>query len=120
MTGNLSHQVEHHLFPDLPSNRYAEIAPRVKDIFDRYGLTYHSAPLYKQVAQRLAQGDPAVAAQRLARRDDAGERAGADRQAGADDDRRPEGPPGAPGRLKDPAPLTLRKLRASLRAGPDR
>ena len=38
MTGNLSHQVEHHLFPDLPSNRYAEIAPKVKDIFDRYGL----------------------------------------------------------------------------------
>src|SRR5688572_21578834 len=50
MTGNLSHQVEHHLFPDLPSNRYAEIAPKVQDIFDRYGLTYHSAPLYKQVA----------------------------------------------------------------------
>ena len=50
MSGNLSHQIEHHLFPDLPSNRYAEIAPRVKDIFDRYGLTYHSAPLYKQVA----------------------------------------------------------------------
>jgi linoleoyl-CoA desaturase len=49
MTGNLSHQVEHHLFPDLPSNRYAEIAPRVRDIFDRFGLTYHSAPLYKQV-----------------------------------------------------------------------
>ena len=50
MTGNLSHQVEHHLFPDLPSNRYAEIAPRVKDIFDRYDLTYHSAPLPQQVA----------------------------------------------------------------------
>jgi fatty acid desaturase len=49
LTGNLSHQVEHHLFPDLPSNRYAEIAPRVRDIFDRYGLQYHSAPLYKQV-----------------------------------------------------------------------
>ncbi|HSU08390.1 MAG TPA: acyl-CoA desaturase, partial [Pseudonocardia sp.] len=29
MTGNLSHQIEHHLFPDVPSNRYAEIAPRV-------------------------------------------------------------------------------------------
>ena len=27
MTGNLSHQIEHHLYPDLPSNRYAEIAP---------------------------------------------------------------------------------------------
>ena len=33
MTGNLSHQIEHHLFPDLPSNRYAEIAPKVKDLF---------------------------------------------------------------------------------------
>jgi fatty acid desaturase len=50
MSGNLSHQIEHHLFPDLPSNRYAEIAPRVKDIFDRYGLNYHSASLPKQVA----------------------------------------------------------------------
>ena len=50
MTGNLSHQVEHHLFPDLPSNRYAEIAPRVKDLFDKYGLRYHTAPLPKQVA----------------------------------------------------------------------
>jgi fatty acid desaturase len=49
MTGNLSHQVEHHLFPDLPSNRYAEIAPRVRDLFDRYGLTYHSASLPRQV-----------------------------------------------------------------------
>src|SRR3954466_5464847 len=49
MTGNLSHQVEHHLFPDLPSNRYAEIAPQVKDLFDRYGLRYHSASLPRQV-----------------------------------------------------------------------
>jgi len=50
MTGNLSHQVEHHLFPDLPSNRYAEIAPKVQDLFDRYGLRYHSASLPRQVA----------------------------------------------------------------------
>jgi NADPH-dependent stearoyl-CoA 9-desaturase len=50
MTGNLSHQVEHHLFPDLPSNRYAEIAPKVKDLFDKYGLRYHTAPLPQQVA----------------------------------------------------------------------
>ena len=50
MTGNLSHQIEHHLFPDLPSNRYAEIAPQVKDIFDRYGLTYTTGSLPKQVA----------------------------------------------------------------------
>ena len=31
MTGNLSFQIEHHLFPDLPSNRYQEIAPKVQD-----------------------------------------------------------------------------------------
>jgi NADPH-dependent stearoyl-CoA 9-desaturase len=49
MTGNLSFQVEHHLFPDLPSNRYAEIAPKVQELFDRYGLTYTSGPLPKQV-----------------------------------------------------------------------
>jgi linoleoyl-CoA desaturase len=50
MTGNLSFQVEHHLFPDLPSNRYQEIAPQVQDLFDRYGLRYSAGPLPAQVA----------------------------------------------------------------------
>jgi fatty acid desaturase len=50
MTGNLSHQVEHHLFPDLPSNRYAEIAPQVRDLFDRYDLPYVTGSLPRQVA----------------------------------------------------------------------
>ena len=49
MTGNLSHQIEHHLFPDLPSVRYAEIAPRVQALFEKYDLNYHSAPLPQQV-----------------------------------------------------------------------
>jgi fatty acid desaturase len=49
LTGNLSHQIEHHLFPDLPSNRYAEIAPKIRDLFDRYGLNYHTASLPRQV-----------------------------------------------------------------------
>ena len=49
LSGNLSHQIEHHLFPDLPSNRYYEIAPRVREVFQRYGLRYHAAPLVKQV-----------------------------------------------------------------------
>ena len=49
MTGHLSHQIEHHLFPDLPSNRYAEIAPEVEDLFKRYGLSYCSRPLLRQV-----------------------------------------------------------------------
>jgi len=50
MTGNLSFQIEHHLFPDLPSNRYQEIAPKVQAIFEEYGLTYTTGPLPKQVA----------------------------------------------------------------------
>jgi NADPH-dependent stearoyl-CoA 9-desaturase len=49
MTGNLSHQIEHHLFPDLPSNRYGEIAPKIKDLFERYGLDYCERPLPQQV-----------------------------------------------------------------------
>jgi NADPH-dependent stearoyl-CoA 9-desaturase len=49
MTGNLSHQIEHHLFPDLPSNRYAEIAPQVRDLFRRYGLNYTTGSLPRQV-----------------------------------------------------------------------
>ena len=50
MTGNLSFQIEHHLFPDLPSNRYQEIAPQVRAVFQKYGLTYTSGPLVRQVA----------------------------------------------------------------------
>jgi linoleoyl-CoA desaturase len=49
MTGNLSHQIEHHCFPDLPSNRYREIAPEVEDLFQRYGLSYNTRPLVRQV-----------------------------------------------------------------------
>jgi len=47
-SGNLSYQVEHHLFPDMPSTRYAEIAPRVKDICERYGLPYNTGPFLQQ------------------------------------------------------------------------
>jgi linoleoyl-CoA desaturase len=49
MAGNLSFQVEHHLYPDIPSSRYAEIAPRVRDICRRYGLPYNTGPLHKQL-----------------------------------------------------------------------
>jgi linoleoyl-CoA desaturase len=54
MAGNLSFQIEHHLFPDVPSNRYQEISPRVREICERYGLPYTSGPLYRQYAQVLA------------------------------------------------------------------
>ncbi len=49
MTGNLSYQIEHHLFPDLPSNRYHEIAPKIQAIFDEYGLRYMTGSLPRQV-----------------------------------------------------------------------
>ena len=47
-SGNLGYQVEHHLFPDMPSTRYGEIAPKVKDVCKRYGLPYNSGPFAQQ------------------------------------------------------------------------
>jgi fatty acid desaturase len=49
MSGNLSFQVEHHLFPDMPSSRYAEIAPRVRSVCERHGLPYNTGPLRRQL-----------------------------------------------------------------------
>ncbi|GAB3660929.1 acyl-CoA desaturase [Actinocorallia lasiicapitis] len=49
-TGNLSHQIEHHLFPDLPSNRYAEIAPRVRALCEKYDLPYTTGSLPSQIS----------------------------------------------------------------------
>jgi fatty acid desaturase len=48
LSGNLSHQIEHHLFPDIPAHRYAEIATEVRAVCERYGLPYNSGPLRKQ------------------------------------------------------------------------
>jgi linoleoyl-CoA desaturase len=49
ISGNLGYQVEHHLYPDMPSTRYAEIAPRVKDLCERYELPYNTGPFLKQL-----------------------------------------------------------------------
>jgi fatty acid desaturase len=49
MSGNLSHQIEHHLFPDLPARRYPEIAGEVREICERYGLPYNTGRLSKQL-----------------------------------------------------------------------
>ncbi|PXW31004.1 UNVERIFIED_CONTAM: linoleoyl-CoA desaturase [Williamsia faeni] len=51
MSGNLSYQIEHHLFPDLPSNRYAEIAVRVRALCDKYDLPYTTGPFLLQYAK---------------------------------------------------------------------
>jgi linoleoyl-CoA desaturase len=50
ISGNLGYQVEHHLYPDMPSTRYGEIAPRVREICRRYDLPYNTGPLHKQLA----------------------------------------------------------------------
>jgi NADPH-dependent stearoyl-CoA 9-desaturase len=53
MAGNLSFQIEHHLYPDLPSNRYAQISLRVQELCRKYDIPYTTGPLYKQYGQAL-------------------------------------------------------------------
>jgi linoleoyl-CoA desaturase len=48
LSGNLSYQIEHHLFPDIPARRYTEIAPEVREICRRYGIPYNAGSLPKQ------------------------------------------------------------------------
>jgi fatty acid desaturase len=79
LSGNLSHQIEHHLFPDLPARRYPEIAPEVREICERYGLEYTTGPLRRQLlsvarkicrlalpSRRTTRAEPATDAQPLA------------------------------------------------------
>jgi NADPH-dependent stearoyl-CoA 9-desaturase len=51
MTGNLCHQIEHHLYPDLPSNRLAEISVRVREVCDKYDLPYTTGSFLVQYAK---------------------------------------------------------------------
>ncbi len=51
MTGHLSHQIEHHLFPDIPAIRYPEIAEEVKEICKRYGIHYNTGSMVRQYGQ---------------------------------------------------------------------
>jgi fatty acid desaturase len=48
MSGNLSYQIEHHLFPDIPARRYQQIAPQVREICQRYGIPYNTGRLSRQ------------------------------------------------------------------------
>ncbi|MEU8413822.1 acyl-CoA desaturase [Amycolatopsis japonica] len=49
LSGNLSHQIEHHLFPDIPSRRYPRIAAEVRQICEKHGLPYNTGSLSKQL-----------------------------------------------------------------------
>ncbi|MDO9380836.1 MAG: acyl-CoA desaturase [Nocardioidaceae bacterium] len=80
MSGQLGYQIEHHLFPDLPSNRYAEISVQVRDLCARYDIPYTTGPLHRQYGQvlrtimkmtlpdRFTSHDPAPEPPRKARR----------------------------------------------------
>jgi NADPH-dependent stearoyl-CoA 9-desaturase len=48
LSGNLCYQIEHHLYPDLPSNRYAAISERVRAVCTTYDLPYTTGPLIRQ------------------------------------------------------------------------
>lgn len=51
LSGNLNYQIEHHLFPDMPSNHLAEISNEVESIADEYGLPYNTDNFPKQLMQ---------------------------------------------------------------------
>jgi NADPH-dependent stearoyl-CoA 9-desaturase len=53
MAGSLGYQIEHHLFPDLPCNRYAEMSVRVRALCEKYDLPYTIGPLHRQYGQVL-------------------------------------------------------------------
>jgi len=48
LTGHLSYQVEHHLFPDIPAPRYREMAPVVQEICRKYDIPYNTGSFAKQ------------------------------------------------------------------------
>ncbi len=51
LSGNLSHQIEHHFYPDVPANRYAQMAVDVRAICARYGQHYNTGSLPRQFGQ---------------------------------------------------------------------
>ena len=53
LSGSLGFQIEHHLFPDLPSNRYPEISVKVRALCDKYDIPYTTGPLHRQYGQTL-------------------------------------------------------------------
>lgn len=54
LSGHLSHQIEHHLFPDIPAHRYPEMAREVRAICEKYGVPYNTGSLWSQVKSTFA------------------------------------------------------------------
>jgi len=47
-SGHLSHQIEHHLFTDVPAHRYPEMAREVRAICEKFGVPYNTGSLGRQ------------------------------------------------------------------------
>jgi fatty acid desaturase len=48
LTGHLSHQIEHHLFPDIPARRYREMSGEVRRICKKHGISYNTGSFGEQ------------------------------------------------------------------------
>jgi linoleoyl-CoA desaturase len=53
LSGHLSHQIEHHLFPDLPASRYTEVASEVRAVCEAHGVPYNTGRFSKQLGGAL-------------------------------------------------------------------
>ncbi len=53
LTGHLSFQIEHHLFPDMPAKRYRDIAPQVRNILTQHGIQYNTGNFFSQYGSVL-------------------------------------------------------------------
>lgn len=51
LTGHLGYHVEHHLFPDIPSCRYPEMAPTVRQICIRHNVEYNTASFSRRLIE---------------------------------------------------------------------
>lgn len=48
MSGHLSCQIEHHLFPDIPSSRYRKISKQVQQICKKHAIPYNTTSFFNQ------------------------------------------------------------------------
>jgi NADPH-dependent stearoyl-CoA 9-desaturase len=55
LAGHLSFHIEHHLFPDMPSSRLKEIAPKVEAICKKYEIPYNKASLFSNYCSVIKQ-----------------------------------------------------------------
>jgi fatty acid desaturase len=58
LTGHLSCQVEHHLYPDVPALHYPAMAKQVEEVCKKYNIPYNTGGFWKQyftVVKRIVQ-----------------------------------------------------------------